>query len=304
MKSTTTDKVVEFLDTIFCRFGYPQALRTDNGQQFISGEFKLYLETHGIQCVSTTPLWPQANGLVERTNRSILKVLKIASVEKKDLQVELRTFLVAYRSTPHSGTGCTPFALMFGKEMRTKILQLETSVRSKEVVRDHDTEYKVGLKAYADRNASESKIEVGDTVVLKHENRSKLDPNFKPERFTVTGLDGSDMVVCADKDGAVKRRNVRFAKKLQSPSAVGTEERQGVAVETSRPVELSEVVVPKEPIRMSTREHRLPGQIPRLSHVLTDTKCTGLTTWTTRFRFHDTVSLIFLQSVCWRDVMY
>ena len=257
LKSTKTDKVVEFLDTIFCRFGYPQALRTDNGPQFISGEFKLYLETHGIQWVSTTPLWPQANSLVERTNRSILKVLKIASVEKKDLQVELRTFLV-YRSTPHSGTGCTPFSVMFGREMTTKILQLETSVKSKEVVRDHDAEYKVRMKAYADRNASESKIEVGDTVVLKHENRSKLNPNFKPERFTVTGLDGSDMVVCADKDGSVKRRNVSFAKKLQSPSAVGTEERQGVAIEGSRPIELSEVVVPKEPIRMSTREHRLP----------------------------------------------
>ena len=31
------------------------------------------------------------------------------------------------------------------------------------------------MKVYADRNASrsESKVEVGDTVVLKHENRSK-----------------------------------------------------------------------------------------------------------------------------------
>ena len=36
------------------------------------------------------------------------------------------------------------------------------------------------MKAYADRNAAESKVEVGDTVVLKHENRSKVDPNFKP----------------------------------------------------------------------------------------------------------------------------
>ena len=76
---------------------------------------------------------------------SILKVLKIASVEKKDLQVEFRKFLVAYRFTPHSGKRCTPFALMFGREMRTKILQLETSVRSKEVVRDHDAEYKVRM---------------------------------------------------------------------------------------------------------------------------------------------------------------
>lgn len=53
LKSTKTDKVVEFLDTIFCRFGYPQALRTDNGPQFISGEFRLYLETHGIHWVCT-----------------------------------------------------------------------------------------------------------------------------------------------------------------------------------------------------------------------------------------------------------
>ncbi|KAK2550163.1 hypothetical protein P5673_029198 [Acropora cervicornis] len=116
---------------------------------------------------------------------------------------------------------------MFGREMRKKILQLETSLRSKEVViRDNDAEYKVRMKAYADRNTSESKVEVGDTVVLKHENRSKLDPNFKPKQFIVTGFDGSDMVVCADKDGSVKRPNVSFAKKLQSPSAVGTEEPQ------------------------------------------------------------------------------
>ena len=65
--------------------------------------------------------------------------------------------------------------------MRTKILQLETSVRSKEIVRDNDAEYKLHMKAYADRNVSESKVEVGDTVVLKHANQFKLDPNFKPQ---------------------------------------------------------------------------------------------------------------------------
>ena len=163
-----------------------------------------------------------------------MEALKIACAEKEDLQVEVRTFLVAYRSTPHSGTGCTPFTSVFGREIRTKILQMETSVRSREVVRDSDVHYKVRVNAYADRNAPESKVEVRETVVLKHENRSKLDPNFKPERFTGTDLDGSDMVVCADKDGSVKRRKVSFAKNLQSPSEVETEEPQGVAVEASR----------------------------------------------------------------------
>ena len=63
------------------------------------------------------------------------------------------------------------------------------------------------------------------------------------------------MVVCADKDGTVKRRNVGFAKRLQSPRAVGRAKPQGVALEAPRP---SYVAVPKESLRMSTREHRLP----------------------------------------------
>ena len=65
------------------------------------------------------------------------------------------------------------------------------------------------------------------------------------------------MVVCADKDGTVRRRNVSFAKRLQSPSSAGTEKPQGVAVEAPRPLESSYVAVPKESLRMSTREHRL-----------------------------------------------
>ena len=53
--------MVEFLDTIFCRFSYPQALRTDNGPQFIFGEFKLYLETHGILCVASATVNGEKN---------------------------------------------------------------------------------------------------------------------------------------------------------------------------------------------------------------------------------------------------
>ena len=61
---------------------------------------------------------------------------------------------------------------------------------------------------YTDRNAKESKLEVGDTVVLKNEQRSKLDPNFKPERNKVTGLTGSDMT-CENDEGNIISSNPR-----------------------------------------------------------------------------------------------
>ena len=214
LRSTKAENVIEFLDATFTRYGYPEVPRTDNGPQFTSGEFQSFLRTNYVRWLSTTPLWPQANGLVERTNRTVLKVLKIATLEKANIQREFRKFLVAYRSTPHSGTGCTPFSLMFGREMRTKLPQLDYSASDPEVARDRDMEYKIKYKDYADKKAADSEIKEGDTVVMRNERQGKLEPNFKPEKYKVVGMSGSD-IVCTDSSGETVRRNVQFAKKLK-----------------------------------------------------------------------------------------
>ena len=96
-------------------------------------------------------------------------------------------------------------------------------------------------------------------MFLKHENRSKLDPNFKSERFTVSGLSGSDMVVCAEEDGKVMRRNVSCAKKLQSSGGtVGAEIPLGEAGEASGKSKSSKLVELSKPARVSGRDRRLP----------------------------------------------
>lgn len=64
MKSVTSSKVIDALQPILARFGVPYSLRTDNGTQFVSEEFKAYLSEHGIEHRKTPPLWPQANGEV------------------------------------------------------------------------------------------------------------------------------------------------------------------------------------------------------------------------------------------------
>ncbi|RUA05256.1 MAG: hypothetical protein DSY43_04960 [Gammaproteobacteria bacterium] len=123
LRSTTAPKIIESLDKIFCTHGLPVTLRTDNGPQFVSEQFESYLAENGISHKTSTPLWPQANGEVERQNRSILKILKIAHSEKKDMQAELRKFLMAYRTTQHSSTGSTPAKLLFNREMKSKLPQ-------------------------------------------------------------------------------------------------------------------------------------------------------------------------------------
>ena len=68
MKRTTAQKIVETLDEIFSRNGLPRSIRTDTGPQFIAQEFANYLRENDIEHRRSTPLWPQANGEVERHN--------------------------------------------------------------------------------------------------------------------------------------------------------------------------------------------------------------------------------------------
>jgi transposase InsO family protein len=115
MKSTTAEKMVDSLKQIFSTHGLPVSITTDNGPQFVSDHFKAYCEVNGIVHRKTTPLWPQANGEIERQNRSILKRLKIAQAEKKDWKSKLQTYLMMYRSAPHTTTGVSPAELLFNE---------------------------------------------------------------------------------------------------------------------------------------------------------------------------------------------
>ena len=77
MQSTTTEKVIDRLADTFCRHGLPVTIKSDNGPQFKSVEFKEYCEQHGITHLKVTAKWAPANGGVERQNRSLLKRLQI-----------------------------------------------------------------------------------------------------------------------------------------------------------------------------------------------------------------------------------
>ena len=79
--------------------------------------FERYLQDCGVEHRKTTPFSPQANGEVDRQNRSLLKPMRIAQAEGKEWKKELRKYLVAYRSSPHTTTGVSPAKLLFGKKM-------------------------------------------------------------------------------------------------------------------------------------------------------------------------------------------
>ena len=65
MKSTTAEKTIEALTSVFSRFGLPKTCFSDNGPQFKSEIFAQFMKGQGIYHHMVTPRWPQANGEVE-----------------------------------------------------------------------------------------------------------------------------------------------------------------------------------------------------------------------------------------------
>ena len=108
MNSTTTGATIEVMRGLFSRYGIPLQIVSDNGPQFRSAEFQHFLKTNGA-----------SNGAAERMVQSFKRSLSTSKSETSHLQRRIDSFLLAYQSTKHSTTGCTPSSLFLGRELRT-----------------------------------------------------------------------------------------------------------------------------------------------------------------------------------------
>jgi len=69
-----TDKEVRGFvwKNIICRHGLPYEIVTDNGSQFMSGNFKEFCSRWNIRLSPSTPRYPQGNGQAESSNKLII----------------------------------------------------------------------------------------------------------------------------------------------------------------------------------------------------------------------------------------
>jgi hypothetical protein len=69
--------VISFLEThIITCFGISESLVFDNASYFSSLDLNVYALEKGIKLKYSTNYYPQGNGLVESTNKNLIKILK------------------------------------------------------------------------------------------------------------------------------------------------------------------------------------------------------------------------------------
>lgn len=75
MASTASEAIMRALWKIFATHGLPDLVVFNNGPQFTSAPFEVFLAGQGIRHALTAPLHPSSNGLAERMVRSAKEVL-------------------------------------------------------------------------------------------------------------------------------------------------------------------------------------------------------------------------------------
>jgi hypothetical protein len=118
LKNMTYREVIEFITGhIIHRFGIPQTLTTDQGTSFISKEVHEFVDSYSIKLLNSSTYYAQANGQVESSNKTLVKLIKkkIENNPRRWHEV-LSEALWAHRISRHGATKVTPFELVYGQE--------------------------------------------------------------------------------------------------------------------------------------------------------------------------------------------
>ena len=117
MENQKAETITNLLVQTFSRLGIPEYIHSDQGANFESGLVKETCRALGIRKTHTSAYHPQGNSLVERSNRTILQMLR-CYVEGWEWEKYLPLVLYAYRTTKHATTKVTPFQLIMDAILR------------------------------------------------------------------------------------------------------------------------------------------------------------------------------------------
>uniref|UniRef100_A0A2N9GBJ4 Integrase catalytic domain-containing protein n=1 Tax=Fagus sylvatica TaxID=28930 RepID=A0A2N9GBJ4_FAGSY len=208
LRKATGAAVANFIrEHIITRFGILYKLITDNGTPFINKDVREVLEHYRVKHRRSTPYYPQGNGQAEATNRMLLRILsKMVFNYGNDWKAHLADVLWAYRSSPKTATGFTPFSLVYGT---VTVSPTELVVPSPRVMQGSELEVDANMCAEARMADLEGLDEARDLAKVRSQRNYQKMANVYSKAFRVQIFTEGQMVL---KAAEFVRRN------LSSPS--------------------------------------------------------------------------------------
>eukprot|EP00253_Pinus_taeda_P034544 PITA_34544 len=119
LKTNNAEHIIEFIDQfIITRFGFPSALMFDNVSYF-SGNARTEFALKGVFKIKySTNYYPQGNGLVESTNKNLIRIIK-RTVDQNHINWHKSLIYALWgdQITQKASIDTSPLNLVYGKEV-------------------------------------------------------------------------------------------------------------------------------------------------------------------------------------------
>ena len=213
LPSSTSSAVIKELGMIFSEFGNPLVFRSDNGPCYSSQEFKFFMQNWLVEHRTSSPHYPQSNGLAE----SMVKVSK--NLIEKSIKQDLpwNRLLLDYRCTPISSEIPSPAEILFGRKFRSSISILPSQVLNDRISKQRELIAKKEGKFYASTQDFQDRIkalpfEAGQNVWLQDSDSRKFEEAVIHEKCR----EPNSYMVEIPATGQCFRRNSNFIKPRQT----------------------------------------------------------------------------------------
>ncbi|KAJ8651749.1 hypothetical protein O0I10_012674 [Lichtheimia ornata] len=200
----TGQAIADFVfEEITMQFGCPEEILTDRGANFASQVLNFYLGRAKIHHKYTSAFHPRTNGKAERTNgilKQMIRKYTNGAIYRWDDFLEPSVFACNIRN--HRTTNVSPYFMVYGVEprlpgdiLRPMVLQEPTEEpteifdnRKPSLLRLHEARATAAerLRANAQRDKAiwdaimvHQVFNVGDLVLMRHENKLSLEYNWK-----------------------------------------------------------------------------------------------------------------------------
>ena len=116
------DWAKEFFRQVYRRWGFPAAMVSDRGGQFILQFWKTLFKQAGTKLHMTTAYHPSADGQAEQTNQSVEIALQhVVNGRQDDWVSFLEEIESAHNNLKNSTTGKAPNKIIYGQTTRTAL---------------------------------------------------------------------------------------------------------------------------------------------------------------------------------------
>ena len=117
LTSMTGQYVASHFKLICSEYGWPENLVSDNGPCYISESFTTLTKDYNVNHITSSPHYPQSNGLAEKYVLIVKNLFCKAKEEGKDLY----KCLMVYCNTPHSNSLSSPMQILRSRSARLSL---------------------------------------------------------------------------------------------------------------------------------------------------------------------------------------